>query len=215
MSEQTEKKYVQYGCGLSAPSTWMNFDASPSLRIQKIPLFGQLMKSRLNVIFPPNVMYGDIIKGLPVEKNSCDAVFCSHTLEHLSLMDFRTALNNTFAIMKPGGLFRCIVPDLESAGRKYISDLEDNPEQASILFLEEVLLGVRQRPRKLKGFVSSFYGNSHHLWMWDQHSLKGELRSAGFKNIRTAVYNDSREKMFGHVEDKSRFIHSVCLECEK
>jgi hypothetical protein len=51
--------------------------------------------------------------------------------------------------------------------------------------------------------------------MWDQHSLKVELTAAGFKNVRTAVYNDSREEMFAHVEDKSRFINSVCLECEK
>ena len=37
-----KKKYVQYGCGLSAPNEWINFDVSPTLRIQKIPIIGSL-----------------------------------------------------------------------------------------------------------------------------------------------------------------------------
>jgi hypothetical protein len=69
--------YVQYGCGLSAPAEWINFDVSPTLRIQKIPILGGLLKGRLNTRFPDNVRYGDIIKGLPVADNSCDGLYCS------------------------------------------------------------------------------------------------------------------------------------------
>jgi len=94
------KIYVQYGCGLSAPKEWKNFDVSPTLRIQKTPIVGNLFKSRLNTVFPENVQYGDIIKGLPVKDDSVDGVYCSHTLEHLSLEDFRKALKNTYRIMK-------------------------------------------------------------------------------------------------------------------
>ena len=114
------KRYVHYGCGLTAPVQWENFDVSPTLRIQKIPLLGRLVRQRLNAQFPENVRYGNIIKGLPVLEDSCDGVYCSHTLEHLSLVDFRKALANTKKILKPGGIFRCVVPDLESAARKYI-----------------------------------------------------------------------------------------------
>jgi hypothetical protein len=32
------KIYIQYGCGLSAPKEWTNFDVSPTLRIQKLPI---------------------------------------------------------------------------------------------------------------------------------------------------------------------------------
>lgn len=67
-----KKLYVQYGRGLSAPIEWKNFDVSPTLRIQKAPLIGGLLKGRLNVVFPSNVLYGDIIKGLPIQDNSCD-----------------------------------------------------------------------------------------------------------------------------------------------
>ena len=64
--------YVQYGCGLSAPVGWQNFDASPTLRLQKIPLIGKLVRK---VDFPSNVLYGDIVKGLPgIAPQSCDGV---------------------------------------------------------------------------------------------------------------------------------------------
>ena len=102
-----EKKYVQYGCGHSAPSQWINFDVSPTLRIQKIPVLRQLLKDHLQTVFPNNVLYGNIIKGLPVPDNSCDGVFCSHTLEHLALNDLRQALANSYKILKKDGIFRC------------------------------------------------------------------------------------------------------------
>lgn len=86
------KKYVQYGCGLSAPKEWINFDVSPTLRIQKVPILGTLLKKRLNINFPTNVLHGDIIEGLPIERNSCDGLCCSHLLEHLSFQDFTSLL---------------------------------------------------------------------------------------------------------------------------
>ena len=29
--------YVQYGCGINAPQSWINFDASPNLRLERLP----------------------------------------------------------------------------------------------------------------------------------------------------------------------------------
>ena len=95
--------YVQYGCGNVAISGWQNFDASPTLRIQKLPFIGRLLQSKLNVVFDDEVLYGDIVRGLHIPAECVDGVFCSHVLEHLSLEDFHTALDNTFKILKRGG----------------------------------------------------------------------------------------------------------------
>lgn len=210
-----EKLYVQYGCGLSAPKEWVNFDVSPTLRLQKIPLLGSLLKSRSSVVFPPNVKYGDIVKGLPVADDSCDGVYCSHTLEHLSLEDFRLSLKNTRRILKTGGIFRCVVPDLEIAAREYILGLDSKKKDASIQFLNSVMLGQRTRPRGLVGITKAAFGNSHHLWMWDVQSLAEELQQAGFKNIRPCKYADSTDPMFKLVEDEGRFWHAAAIECIK
>lgn len=207
--------YVQYGCGLSAPAEWINFDSSPTLRIQKSPV-GKLLKGKLNATFPPNVLYGDIIKGLPIEDNSCDGLYCSHTLEHLSLKDFRTALVNSYKVLRKGGIFRCVVPDLESAARAYIKGLEKGESLSSIKFFEDTLLGMSERPRSVKGLLSSLFGNYQHLWMWDSKSLSEELRKAGFTDIRVCFFNDSEDEMFKYVEDIARFdADAIAIECRK
>ncbi len=204
--------YVQYGCGLSAPNEWLNFDASPTLRIQKIPLIGKrLVKNR--VVFPDNVKYGDILKGLPgISNESCDGIYCSHVLEHLSLSDFRTAVRNTYSFLKPGGIFRCVVPDLEYSIQLYTKMMKEDSEQAAHHFMQSTLLGLETRPTGPKGFIQSFLGNSHHLWMWDQYSLAGELKVAGFKSVRSCSFNDSIDPHFKLVEEAGRFRHAVALE---
>ena len=209
------KKYVQYGCGHSAPKEWVNFDVSPTLRIQKTPIIGFLVKKKLNTTFPSNVLYGDIIKGLPIEDNTCDGLYCSHTLEHLALDEFRIALKNSYRVLKKGGIFRCIVPDLEHIAREYITSLEKGDDLASVKFVSETLLGSESRPKGIKNFISSFYGNSKHLWMWDSNSMTAELKNAGFSKIRNCVFNDSSDPMFALVENKSRFVNSVAIECVK
>jgi len=210
------KLYVQYGCGLSAPKEWLNFDTSPTLRIQKTPLIGKLFKNKLNTVFPENVEYGDIIKGLPLKNESCNGVYCSHVLEHLSLNDFRKALVNTLTILKPGGIFRCVVPDLEILARNYIKAVDNKKITAAIEFIgSDTLLGTVSRPKKIKDKIINLYGNSNHLWMWDFLSLASELEKAGFKNMRRAAFNDSKDALFKLVEDESRFINALAIECYK
>ncbi len=211
-----KNSYVQYGCGLSAPEQWINFDVSPTLRIQKIPLFGKWIVKRTGTVFPNNVKYGDIIKGLPIKENSCSGVYSSHTLEHLSLNGFREALRNTYKILRPGGIFRCIVPDLEPAARKYIKDLDNGNTTASIGFVGgDTLLGTVARSKSLRGIFRHYLGNSKHLWMWDHESMAYELKQAGFENVRRCSFNDSSDEMFTYVEEKKRFVSAVAIECIK
>lgn len=209
------KMYVYYGCGLTAPKEWTNFDVSPTLRIQRTPIVGTMLKNKLNITFPSNVLYGDIIKGLPIDENSCNGLYCSHTLEHLSLNDFRKAIINSHTILKKGGIFRCILPDLEFLARSYIEELDNGYNKASINFMNNTLLGKKERLKGLKDFLSSFFGNSQHLWMWDNKSISEELMNVGFSQIRTCRFNDCEDEMFKYVENRERFENSVAIECRK
>lgn len=212
------KIYVQYGCGLEAPAGWLNFDASPTLRIQKLPIVGRILKPYLNCVFGAAVRYGDIIRGLPVADNSVDGVFCSHVLEHLSLDDFHKALDNTFFILKPGGVFRCIVPDLELYIREYISVLSGVPDSrhtASIAFCKESSLGRSTRKRGLVGRLSELYGNSLHRWMWDRYSLAHALREHGFVDVESFSKGQSDDAMFLLPECDYQFHRGFGLQCRK
>jgi predicted SAM-dependent methyltransferase len=210
------KLYVQYGCGLSAPEGWVNFDASPTLRLQKTPLLGMLIKGRLKAIFPDEVRYGDITKGLPgIRDNSCDAVYCSHVLEHLSLEDFHKALHNTYRMLKPGGIFRLVMPDLEKCVEFYTHARAKGERDASLRFMENTILGTEQRPKGLKAIAETVFGNARHLWMWDHQGVIEALEKAGFSSVRKCSYHDSKEEMFHLVEAESRFVHAVALEAIK
>lgn len=213
-----DKTYVQYGCGLTAPKEWINFDISPTLRIQKFPILGSILKKKLNTVFPANVLFGDIIRGLPLVDNSVDGIYCSHTLEHLALYDLKRALQNTFKVLKHGAIFRCVVPDLEFYARRYVAALDQGDEKANYNFLGkggEVLFGLENRERGIKGLASALFGNSHHLWMWDFLSLSAELKHAGFKDIRRCYFNDSKDMMFLLVEDSGRFSNALAIEAYK
>jgi len=208
-------KYLQYGCGLSNPDKWENFDSSPTLRIQRTPILGMLLKPTLNVVFPRNIKYGDIVKGLNVSKNSYDGIYCSHVLEHLSYNDLLKSLKNTYEYLKPGGIFRMVLPDLEYLCREYIEGVNIKDPKSSLRFMNDSLLGVKERKRGLKQLIVDNLGNVKHLWMWDYHSLSLELKGVGFKEIRRCRFNDSKDKMFLMVEEKGRFKNCLSIEASK
>lgn len=204
-------EYVHYGCGFCAPDTWRNFDASPTLRFERLPLVGRLY-TKNDRRFPRNVEYGDIVRGLPVPRSSCAAVYCSHVLEHLALEDLRAALRNTYEMLRPEGLFRLVVPDLEVLAREYLGSQDPT---ASHRFMETSKLGRKQRRRDLIGMVYAYF-KSEHLWMWDFKSLSFELQRTGFQYVRRASIGDSEDARFADVEEVRRFgDRNLAIECRK
>jgi hypothetical protein len=192
----------------------MNLDASPTLRIQRMPLLGNMLVPKARR-FPESVIWGDISRGLPVETGSCKAVFASHVLEHLSREDYERALLETYRILQPGGRFRMIVPDLAALAKTYLTMLAEGREHANDDFMRDSCLGMEARPRGLKGSIISMLGNSTHLWMWDELSVARTLREVGFKELRRAAFGDSEEPMFGEVEEASRFQQALAFEASK
>lgn len=204
--------YVQYGCGTDCPSGWKNFDASPTLVLQRIPALGTLFRRGSFPVFPREVRYGNIVNGLPIPANSCRGLFCSHVLEHLALENARAALRNSFSYLMPGGVFRLIVPDLEAIARQYVAS--EDPS-AAVLFIGQTGMGKKTRARTLPAFTREWLGNSTHLWMWDFRALAAELEKAGFRRIRRVAPGDFGDPRFREVEKEDRWHNSLGIECSK
>jgi SAM-dependent methyltransferase len=205
---------VQYGCGLRAPDGWLNFDASPTLKFERFPILSRLYtKNRQR--FPRNVIPGDILKGLPVPDGSCDRVYASHVLHHLSLADFHRAIDNTYRILRPGGTFLCVVPDLQVLAERYLADSKQGSGQAATRFMLETCLGREQRRRTLWAFLIEWLGASRPLWMWDCPSLAAALRAHRFQNIRPCYLDQLPDHRFQDVVDASRFAEAVALAGER
>jgi hypothetical protein len=211
---KTNMLYVQYGCGESSPVGWLNFDASPTLRVQKIPIIGNFVR-RKKISFPSSVRYGDIRKGLPISDGACAGVYASHVLEHLSLNDFHLALKETFRIIDSGVIFRLIVPDLVYHCNKFLENSSRGNHDACSEFMRETHLGYETRASGLLGSWIASLQNSRHMWMWDYGGLYAALSQYGFVDIRRADFGDCEDMMFNAVERSSRFINACAIECKK
>jgi len=206
----THSGWIHFGCGLCAPTEWTNYDSSPTLRLQQLPLIGRFVPAGPYGRFPKNVLYGDIVKGLPVARGTAELLFSSHVLEHLSLTDLRKALRQCRLMLRSGGVFRLVLPDLEFLIDQYRIDAT---EGAAIRFMENTLLGRPTREIGVRGFARSWLGNSQHLWMWDYKALAAELSKAGFNRIRRAHHNDSGLEPFRFVETADRWEDALGIEC--
>ena len=96
-------KLVNLGCGRTHHPAWINVDFVPS---------------------DPTVIRHDLRERLPFADGEIDAVYHAHVLEHLSLSDGSALLAECFRVLKPGGILRVGVPDLEDIAREYLRRLE-------------------------------------------------------------------------------------------
>jgi SAM-dependent methyltransferase len=212
--------HVQYGCGHSAPDGWLNFDASFTLRVERFPLAGRFVRKNAQR-FPAKVTFGDIVKGLPVPDASVDGVYASHLLEHLSRASMVVALRNTFRILRPNGIFRLVVPDLETRARRYLADLDGMKSDANDRLLRSSYLGVESDPKGPLGLASEMLGRNKHLWMWDYPAMEAALKAVGFSSIRRCEMGDSGDPAFAAVEQHDRFydepsgIRELAVHCHR
>ena len=203
---------VQVGAGLDGPADWLNLDASPTLRLQRLPVAGRWLRKVTQPRFSSTVTYGDVVRGLPLPSRSVRIVYSSHMLEHLALHDFCTALGEIHRVLCPGGVFRSVLPDLDREVQRYLGST--GSDRASE-FMRATLLGLERRERGLVGALRAWLGNSQHMWMWDYPSLEHRLAQAGFVDIRPARFGDSAEPAFSEVENPDRWHDCVGFECRK
>ena len=62
----------------------------------------------------------DLREGIPFADKSFDAVYHSHVLEHFSPEDGEKLIVECFRVLRPGGILRVVVPDLERIAQLYL-----------------------------------------------------------------------------------------------
>src|SRR5215212_6152212 len=82
---------------------------------------------------PSNFMIHDLSKGIPFDSNSVDVVYHSHLLEHIDRDIVSKFIIEVKRVLKPTGIHRIVVPDLERLCKDYLSHIsacEKNPREA-------------------------------------------------------------------------------------
>ncbi|MBE2213394.1 MAG: methyltransferase domain-containing protein [Opitutaceae bacterium] len=94
--------FTNLGCGSRFHPEWLNFDIHST---------------------SPHVCACNILQGVPLADASCDAVYNAALLEHLHPAQASAFLRECHRILKPGGVLRIGVPDLERIAETYLQKL--------------------------------------------------------------------------------------------
>lgn len=94
---------LNLGCGSRYSKDWVNVDFVSS---------------------SPNVIAHNLTIGIPFSDSYFDIVYHSHVLEHFSKEDGILFIKECHRVLKPGGIIRIAVPDLEKYSEKYIASVE-------------------------------------------------------------------------------------------
>ena len=97
------RKLLNAGCGGHFHPEWTNLDLNNTA---------------------PGVLQYDLRKGLPFPNEAFDAVYHSHVLEHLAPEEAFFLLKECQRVLRPGGILRVVVPDLENIVRLYLAALD-------------------------------------------------------------------------------------------
>lgn len=198
---------ANFGCGLHCLSGWLNVDGSLTA------LFGSRKFSFINKIlyrlagssvFYSFSEYDEIIRrkgllfynlknGVPFKNNSLDVIFTSHFLEHLNEKDGIGVIMGCYRALKPDGIFRILVPDLDFAMGMYKSGKID--EMLRSFF-----------------YTSNKYDFHMHKYNYNFKTLKERLEKAGFKSIKRVGFKKGN---CPGIDFLDVYVNSLIVECKK
>ncbi len=223
---------LNLGCGPNAPVGWLNLDGSwnawfahhPHLR-KFLEAAGLINATNQGAQWNVKPIVHDLRKPLPFKDNTFSAVYASHVLEHLYLVEAQQLLAECRRVTKPGGVLRIVVPDLRSMVVDYLhgenGDSGPFPGKISAADLLNDKLGFRKPAPPGGNAVFKFYAiwkDFHsHKWMYDCVSLIRYLELAGLEEVSEKSFLQSEIPGIEEVEDPGRVLDGagICVEGRK
>lgn len=164
-------------------------------------------------------IYMNVKRRFPFNKNTFSVVYSEHMLEHIYIDKVPTVLKEVHRVLKPKGIFRVTVPDLEIHAKKYV---EKDTE-----FFRPIITKYKGRWDKQKNkywlvrsnggafmtrAVERFY---HHRWMYDFETLSSCLKEVGFVSATKKSYKESSSPEAAMMDKEERAFETLYIDAQK
>lgn len=184
---RTNKKYLNLGCGNN--NLYLN---------EKFLHCDFYDFNFFNILKKKYITYLDLRYRLPFEDNTFEGVFSEHVLEHLYPNQATFLMVEVLRVLKSGGVFRVIVPDIEIA-IKYYNNVKKFPDGNSRSGCEAIW-DVSQ--------------NYSHKSLWDSQWLNFNLKKNGFLVSKEYQFKISQNKNL-LLDREDRKMNSIYIEAIK
>ncbi len=178
VSPKGEIVKVNIGSGLDVTGDWINVDGNFNTLFAKWPTFFHKflykhtgaknwfsLEDYISKLKKHKFIHHNLLYGIPFTDNSVDYLYSSQTLEHFYSDQAEKFIQESYRVLKPGGLIRLTIPDLD-----YIITLFNNGD--------------------LKKALSYFYSPStydlfsRHKYLYNFDLLKELLEKYGFTEVK-------------------------------
>ena len=174
---------LNWGCGAEGEPGWINSDAKEGPGID-LPC--------------------DIRRGLPLEEASIDYAVSIHALPEVPYPDLVPVLAELRRVLRPGGVLRLSLPDMERAWEAYRAG---DREYFLIPDEDALSLGAKMVLQLI------WYGYSRTLFTWD--FIREVLLKAGYTDVARCAYRQTRSAHPGITELDNRERESLFVEATR
>ena len=188
---------LHLGCGPNFKEGWLNADK---------------FDSRADI-------YLNAYHRMPFSDQTFFYLYSEHTLEHLKITKVKFFLEECLRILKPGGIFRITVPDLELLAKKYV--------EKDKTFFEPYL--QKYEPKRKSGKAKYWMVRSpggiintlatrhffHHRWFYDFETLSACAKEVGFKDCLRKSFNQTEANVLKNMDRQERAHETLYVELIK
>lgn len=144
---------------------------------------------------------------IPFKENSVDRVVIMSAINYFTYDRASIIIDDIYRILKPGGIIRVGVQDLELISKKYLDKDYKFFFQTNKNFMQRFhgeTLGDKINYFFYRG--GSGIRNKHHKYMWDFNSLKFLFHKSGFEKIENKNYLESSIPNIDKIDNRAEMF---------
>lgn len=156
-NQHNHKVMLHIGCGNNYFHGWINIDNNSDNNIKKLDL------------------NWDLRNKLPFVNNSIDIIYNEHLIEHLTVKQSKRAIKEFFRVLKPNGVLRIAMPDLDDVIKQYL-----DPDWSKHECIKRFGLDFVKSRAEMININFRWWG---HQWLYNWEELERRLKECGAKTI--------------------------------